>query len=451
MTNRVDVSALIEEQSRSRFQLTLMILITAAAFLEGLDSQLQGYTAPALIKLWHINHASFSRVFVFFQLGFMVGAFALGNLGDIIGRRLTINFGVLLFGIFTLAGVFATDVTFLTVTRFLSAIFLGSAIPNSIALTIDYSPHRIRSLRIGYMFISYSIGSSAGGFLSAWLIPTYGWQSIYWVCGFLSIALGVVLFLYLPESIRFLVIRHRSQKALIATILKFSPQLKIASDTEFFIPRSVERRPWVGELFKGHRAIMTGALWAGYGLSLMALIFVTSWLPTILADTGIGYSRSVIATGLFQVGGAAGSLAAGWSLDRSKGILRVAAICLVAVPSIISIGQSVTVPAMLMLFTFVAGFCVVGTHGGLNALSGSLYPTALRSTGAGWASGVGRIGAIIGPLIGSVLISQHLSFPVVFLIVSIPSFCIVIFLLIINFSRPTTVPKKFYESQSIKI
>ncbi len=436
MANRIDVTAVIENQRLARFQIVLVLMIAAAAFLEGFDSQLQGYTAPTLTKLWHISREAYSPVFVFFQIGFMLGAVTLGNLGDIVGRRLTIILGVLLFGVFTVAGAYATDVMTLTVTRFFSAVFLGSAIPNSIALTVDYSPHARRSLWVGYLFIFYVAGSSLGGVFSAWLVPSYGWQSIYWLSGILSVALGVMLYFWLPESVRFMALRHRTPKVLAATIRKLAPDLTITPDTEFVMPRSIERKAWVGELFSERRAAMTVALWLAYSLSLMALIFVTSWMPTIYSDAGMSYSASVIATALFQGGGVIGALFGGWVLDREKGILSVSAVCLAAVPALICIGQSAGTPPLLMALTAIAGFCIVGTHTGLNALSGSLYPTALRSTGAGWASGIGRIGAIIGPLLGAVLIGLHLSLPIVFLIVSVPSFCIAIALLVINFARP---------------
>ncbi|HTH98687.1 MAG TPA: MFS transporter [Stellaceae bacterium] len=436
MANRIDVSAVLDKQGWSSFRILLLAMIAAAAFLEGFDSQLQGYTAPAIIKLWHLSRPQYSVVFVWFQLGFMLGAFTLGNLGDIIGRRLTIALGVLLFGVFTVAGALSGDLLTLNVTRFLSAIFLGSAIPNSIALTIDYAPHDQRALNVGYMFVAYTAGSSAGGMFAAWLVPAYGWQSIYWLCGLLSLALGLVLYGWLPESLRFMVVRHRHRYRVAAVVRRLAPTAMITAETQFFMPRSVETRAWVGELFRERRAVMTMAMWASYSFSMMALIFVTSWMPTIYADAGMSYSASVIATALFQGGGMIGSILGGRVLDSRWSILGAAGVCLCGVPIIIGIGHSVAVPALLMALTFGAGACVVATHTVLNTLSGALYPTALRSTGAGWASGFGRIGAIIGPVLGGVLISLHLSLPMVFLIVSGPSACITLSLLIIKFTRP---------------
>ncbi len=436
MNNRINVSEVIESQAASGFLFSLLALVAAASFLEGFDAQIQGYTAPMITKLWHIKRADFTPVFVFFSLGIMLGAIVLGNLGDIFGRRIMIIGGVLLFGVFTVAGVFCGDVTSLSATRFFSAFFLGGAAPNAIALVIDYSPHRRRGLNVGIMYTLYTTGGAGGGFLSAWLLPHYGWHSVYWVSGCLAVIFSGVLAMFLPESVRYMIVRHKHRAALAATMHRLSPHLAIDSGTQFFMQKATERQPWVGELFAQGRGVMTVALWMAYGLGLMGLIFVTSWMPTVFADSGISISRSVIATSIYQGGGAVGSVLFGWMLDRKHGILRLAGLCLLAVPIIIGIGHATFLPVLLLVLAFLAGVCIVGTQTGLNALSGGLYPTYLRSTGAGWTSGVGRIGAIIGPILGGVLIGLHLSLAMIFTIVAIPSFCAALCLVAVNYFRP---------------
>ena len=436
MAVRMDVGAVIENQSKNLFQVFLTILIAVTAFVEGFDAQIQGYTAPTLTKLWHVSKGEFSPVFVWFQIGVLVGAIGLGNLGDILGRRRMIVTGVLVFGLFTVAGAYAGNVPELAATRFLSAIFLGGAMPNAIALIIDYSPHRRRTFRVGIMYTIYTGGGAAGGLLAAWLVPHFGWQSIYYVCGVLAMLLSGVLFLFLPESLRFMVLRRRRPDVVAATLRKLAPGMDIPLDAEFFVRNDVEKKAAVVELFRENRAGMTLALWCAYGVNLIALIFVTSWMPAIFADNGISYSVSVIATSLFQAGGAVGSLVGGWMLDRPKGILRLCALCLTAVPVIICIGHAAEVQPLLLALACAAGICIVGTQTGCNALSGALYPTTLRSTGAGWANGIGRFGAITGPWLGALLLGMHLSLPIIFLLVAIPSFCVSILLLILNFSQP---------------
>jgi MFS transporter, AAHS family, 4-hydroxybenzoate transporter len=436
MSRRIDVSEVIEKQSARGFLLMLLVLLGAASLLEGFDAQIQGYTAPAITKLWHIPRASFGPVFSSFQLGILFGAALLGNLGDIFGRRLMIIGGILLFGVFTVAGGLCGDVTMLAATRFASGLFLGCATANVIALVIDYSKHGKRGFNIGLMYVLYTVGGSGGGFLSAWCVPHYGWHSVYFICGFLAMALAVLQLLLLPESARFMAVRHRYRARLLATMRRLSPHLKIEADTEFYLQHVTAKRAWVGELFTERRAVMTSALWLAYFFGLMAIIFVTSWMPTVFADSGFSYESSVITVSLFQFGGAIGSVFFGWILDRKNGILWVALICLVGVPVIAGIGHATFWQALLMTLVFLAGVCVVGTQTVLNALGGGLYPSTLRASGAGWASGMGRIGGILGPLLGSILIALHLPLALIFLLVSMPSLCVAGLLVVVHFSRP---------------
>jgi len=234
---------------------------------------------------------------------------------------------------------------------------------------------------------------------------------------------------------------------------RIAPQLRIDADTQFFMPKAIERQPWVSELFAQGRGLMTAALWAAYAINLMGLVFVTSWMPTVFADSGISISHAVIATSIYQGGGAAGSVLFGWILDRPSGILQLACLCLVAVPIIISIGHATALPALLLVLVFAAGLCIVGTQTSLNALSGGLYPTYLRATGAGWTSGVGRLGSIIGPLLGGVLIGLHLPLSTIFLLLAVPSVCVAGCLAVIQKSRPGPPPERedlFFEKNATR-
>ncbi len=400
----------------ARTLLLLMVLVSTAAFLEGFDGQIQGYTAPVLIRLWHIHKSAFGPVFVLFQLGFLLGALGLGNLGDIVGRRRVIIVNVLLFGLFTIAGGFTANVATLAATRFLSALFLGGTIPNAIALLIDYSPTTRRALGVSVMYVIYALGGSSGGFASAVLVPTLGWQSVYWICGAVAIAYSGVLYLYLPESIYFM---HAG-----ATL----PPADAA-------PRK-GKTAWVGQLFANHRGVMTIALWAAFCGSQIALQFSNSWMPTILSGAGLSYGRSVVSSALFQGGGAVGSVVCGWLLGRPGGIRWLFALSLGAVPVLIGIGHAVAVPWLLTSLACGAGFCIIGSQTGLNASAGFLYPANMRSTGAGWANGVGRVGAMCGPALGAALISLEMPIATVFLVASIPSFTVSLLALAVHATNP---------------
>ncbi len=439
MANFVDVTKVIDRQSKNAFQALLMAWISVTMVIEGFDNQVQGYTAPTIIKAWHITKASFSPVFVCFQLGFMLGVVLLGNLGDVLGRRVMIIAGVLLFGVFTIAGAYTTGLEGLAATRFLAAVFLGGAIPNVIALAVEYAPLRQRAVRVGIMYVWYSGGAALGGFLAAWIVPRFGWQSIYLLGGWVAIGLVVGLYFVLPESARYLVVRERGQRRLLATMRRLSPDMTIPDDAVFIAPAEPKTAAAVTELFKENRQLRTLPLWAASFASMIGLQFITSWMPTIFTDSRLGYVGGVIALGLFQAAGCLGNYVTGFVLDRRNGILLMGIIAVIGAPAVFLFGASVGVTALLMLLVAVAGFCMVGVQSGLNALSGVIYPTAMRSTGSGWNYGVGRIGAILGPILGGLLLALHLGLTQIFLIVALPPLCVGIALFVLHRLQPNAV------------
>jgi AAHS family 4-hydroxybenzoate transporter-like MFS transporter len=328
MATFIDVVDVIERQTRNRFQIMLMFWVSVAMMIEGFDNQLQSYTAPVIIQEWHLTKTAFGALLGFSQAGFMVGAVTLGHLGDRIGRRVMILAGCLLFGVFTIAGGYAQDLATLAATRVLSFMFLGGAVPNAIALAVEYAPARHRAIRVAIMYVCYTLGAAAGGFISAKIVPEMGWPSIFLLCGWLAVVLSAILYFTLPESARFMVVRDHSREMLAATLRRLSPNMAIPADAVFTARTEKKEKSNVAQLFLGGRAAKTIPLWIACFFSMVALLFLASWMPTILTDSGLPYRDSIIATGIFQAAGSLGTLASGWLLDRRNGILFVGLIAL---------------------------------------------------------------------------------------------------------------------------
>jgi AAHS family 4-hydroxybenzoate transporter-like MFS transporter len=415
----VDIGTLIEEQRFGRFQAGLLFWICAFMFIEGYDMQVLGYAAPAIIKAWHSDKAAFGGVFGAGLAGFMLGATLLGNLGDAVGRKRMIVIGSLLFGVFTLASAAAQGLTSLLVIRAIAGLGLGGSIPNAIALMTEYSPSRVRATRVGIMFIGYTIGSALGGVIAAQLIPAYGWQSVFVVGGVLPLLLAAGAQLALPESPRFLMLKRGRADLVLPLLRRMRPELALRDGTAVALQESETRGLPVRQLFAGGRATMTTLLWLAYAANMVSLHFLTSWLPTVIADSGVPLAHAVIATALLQAGGAVGSLAVGLLLDRI-GTLGIVAAFLVAAPCVASLGHVGTDETPLMLLVAAAGMCIIGGQAGINALAGTLYPTYMRSTGTGWAFGIGRFGSIMGPVIGGQLIALALPLSTLFATAAAP-------------------------------
>jgi AAHS family 4-hydroxybenzoate transporter-like MFS transporter len=421
--NPLDVAALIEDKCANGFRVSIVLMTCAIMLLEGYDIQVLAYAAPSIIKAWNINRAYFGPVFGFGLFGYMLGATLLSNLADRVGRKKIILSGILVFGIFNLASAFAHTLTVLLILRFLAGIGLGASIPSTIALAVEYFPARARATVIGVMFVGYTVGATLGGFIAARLIPQYGWPSVFYIGGLLPMGLAALLIFLLPESVRFLALTGRHATKIAALLAKLRPDLTIDRDTQFMVREEKQRGIPVQHLFTDGRARMTLLLWFAYVTSLLGHYFLTSWLPTLLVGAGVSLSHAVITAGLLQAGGGFGGLLLCWLLDK-RGIIVIAIAFALAAPLVILIGPSARISdLLLMALVFVTGSCLVGGQIGLNAVSGTFYPTYIRSTGTGWALGVGRVGSILGPVLGGILISLSIPISTLFVFAAIPMLC----------------------------
>lgn len=341
---------------------------------DGFDTQAIAYVAPAIAEAWHLNLASLGPIFAIGLLGLTIGAFTFSPLADRYGRKIAILVAVFAFGVFALLTSQAHSLGELAVYRLLTGIGLGGAMPNIIALTSEHAPADRRGTWVTAMFCGFPLGSTLGGFISAPLIQSYGWQSVFLVGGLMPLVLWPVLLFRLPESAR---------------------EAARAEDSRGRFP--------VFELFAQGRARATSLVWLAFFMNLLVMYFLTNWLPSLLRASGMPLSTAIWSTALLNLGGAAGGLVLGRLIDRRNPYWVLgtayagAAACIVAIACADS---AVT----LLLFALLAGFGVSGAQIGLNAVTAASYPTTIRATGIGWALGVGRVGSILGPAAGGVLL-----------------------------------------------
>jgi MFS transporter, AAHS family, 4-hydroxybenzoate transporter len=415
-SEEIDLGALIETQPRSAFSVAVLVWSCVLMLVEGYDMQVMAYAAPAIIVDWHIDdRAVLGPVFGAGLFGYMLGATILSHLADRFGRKRVILAGFWLFGLFTVAAAFADAApayvnrfTALLVLRFIAGLGLGGSIPTAIALNAEYAPASRRATRIALMFLGYTVGAAGGGVLVAALLPHYGWPAAFLIGGLAPLALSAILLRTLPESPRFLALQDASSPRLAAIAAKLRPDLVLPDRPRFVLGEPQEAGLPLAHLLREKRAPLTLLLWAAFITSFLGHHFLTSWLPTVLASDGLPLGDAVLAAALFQGGGAFGSVFIGRLVDR-RGIPAVAAIFAVAAPLVALVGVPGMSEPMLMGAAFLAGLFVLGGQFGLNALAGTCYPTFIRSTGAGWALGIGRVGSILGPVMGGVLIAQGLS------------------------------------------
>jgi AAHS family 4-hydroxybenzoate transporter-like MFS transporter len=419
----VDLVGLIDRTKIGSFHYQLLALCAGIVFMDGFDAQAIGYVAPNLSQSWSLPPGALGPVFGTGLFGIMLGALIGGPLADYIGRKKVILFAALFFGICSLATALVTDLRQLMVIRFITGLGLGAAMPNAIALVSEYSPHRHRAIMVMAMFCGFSLGAAIGGVVAGLLVPMFAWQAVFIFGGIVPLLLTPLLVAALPESIRFLVLRDPAHANVISIVSRLESKSGGNSRGPFIVNEEHPAGFTVPQLFTHGRALATLLLWIIFFMSLLDLYFLSNWLPTVIHDMGMSVSTAAFISALFQVGGTIAPFLLGWLIDRHGFFSVLVVVYFLAAVAIGSIGLIGAEVGPLMLTIFAAGFCLVGAQGGSNALAASLYPTLLRSTGVGWALGIGRIGSIVGPVIGGILLAQHWERPTLFLVGTVPMLC----------------------------
>ena len=405
--NVINVDQVVENSRFGAFQFGLLALCGLCLIIDGFDVQAMGYVAPAIIGDWGVSKASLGPVFGAGLFGMLLGSLVLTPVGDRLGRRPVLIISTFFFAACMLLTTQVTTIDSLLVLRFITGFGLGSIMPNAMALVGEFSPGRSRVTRMMWVSCGFTVGAAVGGFVSAALIPAFGWRSVFLVGGIVPAVLGVAMLIWLPESIQFLVLRKRAASKIEHWLRKLDPTLSVPAGANVVVKETKANGMPVAELFRGGRAGVTLLLWLISFMNLINLYFLSNWLPTLIKDAGYSTGNAVLIGTSLQVGGIVGTLTLGWFINRF-GFTKVLGTCfLAACIAIAVIGRVAAFPALLFISVVIAGFCVVGGQPAVNALAGTFYPTTLRSTGIGWALGIGRIGSVIGPVIGGQLIAMQ--------------------------------------------
>jgi AAHS family 4-hydroxybenzoate transporter-like MFS transporter len=382
--------------------------------------------APAIVRDWNIPNAALGPVFGAGNFGVLIGSLGFSMLADTIGRRPVLIAATLFFSAMTLLTARASSVGELLALRFISGIGLGGIIPNATALVGEYSPRRKRVTLMMSITVGFTAGAAIGGFVAAWLIPAFGWQSVFYFGGAVPLVIALVMMLWLPESLQFMVLRGRNLDKVRRWLKRIDPDAPVDGATEYVVPEENRGGVPAIHLFREGRAMATILLWVVNFMNLLNLYSLASWLPTVMRDAGYSTSTAVLVGTILQVGGTIGTFGLAWLIARHGFVPVLATSFAVACISIASIGQPGLSLSLLFVVVFVAGWCVVGAQPGINALAATYYPTYLRSTGVGWGLGIGRLGAIVGPVLGGEFMRLKWSTQDIFFAAAIPAFVSVV-------------------------
>ncbi|WP_199015790.1 MFS transporter [Shimwellia pseudoproteus] len=395
----------------SGYQCLVIGLCFLVALFDGFDTQAVAFTGPAIIDAFRADVAQLAPVMTAGIAGMTVGAMVMGMLGDRLGRRNTLLLCVAIFACATLLTAFAPGLGTLFTLRVIAGFGMGGATPVLLALAAEYAPHKYRGLVTTGVLLALPAGAMSGGLLAAWVLPMWGWQSIYLIGGLCPLVLLVVMVFALPDSLEYLSTRPGAKnQARMARILRYiapgqtvTPRATAAGQVPV---TAVKSR--LGDLFTPALKRTTFGVWSVYFFNWVAWFMLLSWLPTLLKQSGLNPADAPLASVTVNAAFILFALPLSWFLPRVN-TLTILGI-MFATGVVVAAGLSITVSGQQwwLVFTLVAlaGFGIGGQQLALNYLVVATYPARVRATAMGWAIGIGRLGAIFGSAIGGVILSQ---------------------------------------------
>jgi AAHS family 4-hydroxybenzoate transporter-like MFS transporter len=419
-TRDTDVGELLENRRLGPFQAFTLALCFLILFVDGLDYSAANVGAPAILRAFNAERTAMGTVFGWGYFGIFIGSVVFGIVGDRYGRKRGAVLGVLAYSLPALLTPTAGSLDEVTIFRFLAGIGIGGVIPNTIALLTETAPKRFRVSAVMAGFVGYSLGNAVSGQVAAWLTPDFGWSIVFVVAGVSGTGLGVVLVWALPESIPFLAATKPDAPQLRRLVVCAAPELTINSATRFVLRRPANETTFsLGLLFNGYRRIATLLLWIAFFAESLTYMTLSAWFAVILETAGLPPTQAALVFSYAAVGGIFAILLFGPLIDRFGPRAAVLS-AVIAVTAIIYLGTPGLSAALITAVAIAAIAFAAATHQSLNGIVGGFYPTIIRGNGVGYATGMGRIAAIIGPIIVGWLFAAKLPLQDVIVFIAAP-------------------------------
>jgi MFS transporter, AAHS family, 4-hydroxybenzoate transporter len=410
-TGLSSTEATLENQRLGGLQIRVAALCGLVQVCDGYDVNAIGVSVPSLTHAWNLPGPAFTQAFLWSSIGIMVGALSAGPVGDRIGRKPLLLASLTIFGLASLLSAFAGSLLILSILRFFTGIGIGGAFPGAATLTGDYAPRRLRATMIMASFTGAPVGGFLCGQLAGILLPSFGWPAVFLVGGLVPLLMVVALAVWLPESPRFLAAKDNLSPREAALLQRLDIRRGQAAAEGLDLAQG---NP-IKMLFEEGYALQTVLLWVIFFCSLMNLFLFVYWLPEVLHLTGMTPADAARTTSFRELGAIFAVVYLGLLIDRfgpqralawhyAAGIVFIGAIALLAMPYL-----------LLAIVIFFSGMTIIGSQTGANAACGKLYPARMRTSGLGWALGIGRLGGIAAPVLGGYLLSLGMHPPQIFL------------------------------------
>ena len=419
MTDKVvNVNHIIDHAKFRPFHFNVLVWCLLIILFDGYDLAINGVVLPLLMVEWGLTAMQAGMLASTALAGMMFGAMIFGSLADKIGRKKVIMICIVLFSGLTFAGGFASNPTEFAILRFLAGLGIGGVMPNLVALTSEYAPIRMRSTLVTGMFSGYAVGGVMAALLGSWFTPDFGWQIMFFIAG-IPLFLLPVIWKFLPESLTFIVQQNRQAEAR-EIVRRLEPTITVKETTTFELDKvDVPESASVMSLFRRGRAMNTILFWIAFFTCLLTMYALSSWLPKLMMAAGYSMDNSLMFMMVMNIGAVIGIIGGGILADRFH--LKPVLMCLGVMGAVVmSLMGFQSNEFLLYILVFLAGAASIGSQMLLYSYVAQFYPLAVRSTGIGWSSAIGRMGAIIGPILIGGLLGMNLPAHFNFMAVGLP-------------------------------
>lgn len=416
-----DIERLVESSKLSVLHWRVLTLCALVAFLDGYDVTLMASATPNIAKAWQVNPGELRWILTAVVIGIAASALVVSPLGDYLGRRVVLLTSFAVVGASTLMGAAARTPNELFLWRLLTGIGLGASLPNALAMGAEYAPVKIRAALVALLACGISLGSATSGLTAPSILEMGGWRALFVTGGCVALIAWIPL-LALPESLSFLTARGHNPEKIGRLLERLNPSHKYKPGNTYALSEKTTTSTLsVGNLLTPQLAPATLLLWLMFFLNLGLLYLMSTWLSTLLNENGLPLPQALRIAAMFQIGGVLGGFVLAWLMQRWGPFLVLALSYTLTAGALGILGTHVCNPALLVILILITGNGINGGQVALNAVSATLYPTAARATGVGWALGVGRFGAIAGPLVAGKLMAAGIDLGHLFWLAIIPT------------------------------
>ena len=403
----------------SAYGIGLLALCTYVGMSEGFDVQVMALAAPLVSKQWALSPGATGLLLAASVIGQVAGSFLLTPLADRWGRRPAILLALLVAALATTGGAFAPSYSALMATRFVAGLGLGLALSSTTAMAMELVPLHWRTIAVVVVCCGYPLGAAAGIAIVGPLLPVYGFAAVFYVGGAGTFAALLLCGAFLPESPVILARRPDAQDALRRLLARLG--LAVPQTTRVVAHEESKGASPVAALFAPVRRNATLLLWLLNFANLSLVYFFVMWLPSLFVSAGMSSNDALVATSVFSASGIVGGLSMAALLPRLGPIATLGGCYAITVVSVLVFSTLRPADAAFPVVLAICGAMVVGSQFSLSAVVNQFYPAEMRATGAGYALGAGRFGAILAPIVGGLVIARVGSPATAFAVGAVPA------------------------------